>query len=163
MAKVDLFKEILPAINSRNRDFYKNTSDDLRNSSNFNFWMIHRWLTCSKANKAYYIELVNELCNKDSSAIKDHPELQWLLLTCIGRGKEQYWKEWVGVPNSREAVNPIDKFLLDVYPNINSYELSLLKSTNTKDDLKQLAKDMGYNEDEITNIFDGKTRNKSRK
>jgi len=40
------------------------------------------------------------------------------------------------------------------------YELNLLKELNTEDDFRNLAKEMGYNDKQISDIFDGKSRKK---
>ena len=103
---------------------------------------------------------VNELCNNHYSDISNHPELQWLLLSVIGVGPEKYFKEWVGTPNSRQKESSIDKFLLEVYPTISDDELNLLKEMNTENDFQNLAKEMGYSDKQISDIFDGKRRSK---
>ena len=58
--KVDMFKEILPAIGKKDRSFYNNLPVESKKSSTMNFWMIHRWVTCSIENREEYIFLVNE-------------------------------------------------------------------------------------------------------
>jgi len=158
--KVDMFKEILPAIGRKDRNFYNKLPVESKKSSTTNFWMIHRWATCPIKNKEHYILFVNELCNRNYSDISDHPELQWLLLSVIGLGNEKYYKQWVGVPNSRVKDSKIDLFLLEVYPTISDDELNLLKELNTEDDFRNLAKEMGYNDKQISDIFDGKSRKK---
>jgi hypothetical protein len=89
-----------------------------------------------------------------------HPELQWLLLSVIGLGNEKYYGQWVGTPNSRIKESKLDKFLLVVYPTISDDELNLLKEMNTEDDFQTLAKEMGYNDQQISDIFGGKHRSK---
>ena len=158
--KVDMFKEILPAIGKKDRSFYNNLPVESKKSSTMNFWMIHRWATCPIKNKEHYILFVNELCNRNYSEISTHPELQWLLLSAIGLGNEKYFRQWVGVPNSRIKESKLDKFLLAVYPTISDDELNLLKEMNTEDDLQTLAKEMGYNDQQISDIFGGKHRSK---
>jgi len=157
--KVDMFKEILPAIGKKDRSFY-NELPETTASTKLGFWMIHRWATCSIKNKEHYIFLVNELCNRHYSELSKYPELQWLLLSVIGLGKEKYFKQWVGVPNSLSETNSIDDFLLKVYPAINDDELNLLKEMNTEDDFETLAKEMGHNDQQISDIFGGKHRSK---
>ena len=100
----------------------------MKKSSHVNFWMIHRWATCTQKNKEHYLMFINELCNDHYSDISDHPELQWLLLSVIGMGHEKYFGQWVGTPNSRIKESTIDKFLLDVYPTISDEELTLFNS-----------------------------------
>tara|TARA_B100001750_G_C15365784_1_gene524666 strand:- start:245 stop:730 length:486 start_codon:yes stop_codon:yes gene_type:complete len=158
--KVDMFKDILPAINKGDKNFYNKLPLEARKSSVINYWMIHRWATCPKKNKEHYIMFVNELCNNHYSDISNHPELQWLLLSVIGVGPEKYFKEWVGTPNSRQKESSIDKFLLEVYPTISDDELNLLKEMNTENDFQNLAKEMGYSDKQISDIFDGKRRSK---
>jgi hypothetical protein len=149
--KVDMFKDILPAINKGDRNFYNKLPPEMKKSSQVNFWMIHRWATCTHRNKEHYLMFINELCNDHYSDISNHPELQWLLLSVIGIGPEKYFGQWVGTPNSRTKENAIDKFLLDVYPTM-----------NTKDDLQDLACKLGYNDKQISDIFDDKRRSKKK-
>ena len=59
--KVDMFKEILPAIGKKDRSFYNSLPVESKKSSTMNFWMIHRWATCPIKNKEHYILFVNEL------------------------------------------------------------------------------------------------------
>ena len=158
--KVDMFKEILPAIGKGDREFYNNLKQESKTSTNFSLWMIHRWATCPIKNKEHYILFVNELCNQHYSELSKHPELQWLLLSVIGLGEEKYFRQWVGTPNSRAKTNSIDNFLLEVYPTISDDELSLLKELNDQEDFWNLAKEMGYNDQQISDIFGGKHRDK---
>ena len=65
-------------------------------------------------------------------------------------------------PNSRIKESTIDKFLLDVYPTISDEELTLLKEMNTKNDLQDLAQKLGYNDKQISDIFDDKRRSKKK-
>ena len=160
--KVDMFKDILPAINRGDRNFYNKLPPEMKKSSHVNFWMIHRWATCTQKNKEHYLMFINELCNDHYSDISDHPELQWLLLSVIGMGHEKYFGQWVGTPNSRTKESTIDKFLLDVYPTISDEELTLLKEMNTKNDLQDLAQKLGYNDKQISDIFDDKRRSKKK-
>ena len=39
--KVDMFKEILPAIGKGDREFYNNLKQESKTSTNFSLWMIH--------------------------------------------------------------------------------------------------------------------------
>ena len=157
--KVDMFKEILPAIGKKDRSFY-NELPKTTAKTKLGFWMIHRWATCPIKNKEHYIFLVNELCNHRYKELSEHPELQWLLLSVIGLGNVQSFGQFVGTPNSLPKTNFIDDFLLKVYPTISYDELNLLKETNTEDDIQNLAKEMGYNDQQISDIFGGKHRSK---
>ena len=56
--KVDMFKDILPAINRGDKNFYNELPPEMKKSSHVNFWMIHRWATCTQKNKEHYLMFI---------------------------------------------------------------------------------------------------------
>lgn len=150
--KLDIFK-VLEAIDKRDFGFYKNLSDEEK--KNFAGIVAMRWLSSvsgSKDLQEYYVLAVNETANKNfwSSGLKDHPELQYLTLARAGCGAKQR-HEWIKGPTKKSS-NKIYDFLKKYYPTANIEELDLFFEKNTLEDMIEIAKMLGMQDDEIKEI-----------
>ena len=64
---------------------------------------------------------------------------------------KQYHK-WLAA-NKKETNNKAEKFLATIYPSAKIDEIKLLAKINTKDDLKQLAREHGYDDKQIKELL----------
>lgn len=146
--------DILNAINRKDRGFYNRLSDELKKS--FSPWMMMRY--ASSINDSTYapfgIFLVNEIVNVNFSDIpeKDHKELQWLAFTAASVGTSQTYT-YIKPPNARKKKDKVFQFLLDLYPTRKLSDIELLLELNTKEDLRELAKNMGFTDKELKETF----------
>ena len=53
----------------------------------------------------------------------------------------------------KKTATKVGKFLHDMYPTMNRQEIELLQEINSKDDLKQLARDHGMSDKDIKDLF----------
>ncbi len=100
--------------------------------------------------QSYYLMSTNEHLNKnyfDISA-KDHEKLLWLLATTVSPGMGKYCHEWI--PAKKEAVdNKAARFFRELYPHLKDDDIKLLTEVNDKDDLKRMAKELGWDDKQI--------------
>ena len=144
-------KDVMNAVDRKNRGFYLNLTDEQRKA--FSAWMMMRYASSAQGNAgAHYLFMVNELVNKNFSDVSKHPELQWLLMSACGTGKPEF-HPYIKPPNGRRKKDKVSEFLSSIYPLLKQDELDLLQTLNSRDDLKGLAEAHGLSDKEIAEIF----------
>ena len=135
----------------KNRDFYDELTDEEKKK--FSPFLMIRYgalVEGSSDMQAYYLMSTNEKLNKnffDISATQ-HKKLQWLLATTVSPGLGTQRHTWLAA-KKKESDNKTVKFLREIYPFIKEDEIELLRTLNSKDDLKQLAIEHGWTKERI--------------
>lgn len=144
-------KEIMAAIDKKDRNFYNNLSDEQKKA--FSAWMMMRYCSSVQGrDAANYIYMTNELVNYQFSEVSKHPELQWLLLSACGIGKIQF-HPYLKPPNSRKKKNKIFEFIYSIYPHMKAEDINNMIDINTKEELTEFAVAHGYDDKTIKDIF----------
>ena len=144
-------KEIMAAIDKKDRNFYNNLSDEQKKA--FSAWMMMRYCSSVQGkDAANYIYMTNELVNYQFSEVSKHPELQWLLLSACGVGKIQF-HPYLKPPNSRKKKNKIFEFIYSIYPHMKAEDINNMIDINTKEELTEFAVAHGYDDKTIKDIF----------
>lgn len=107
----------------------------------------------SQDDTEYYIQMVNELLNKDFWDLSKYPDLQWRIMCAIGMGKP-FKHGWVPLANKRKTVNKVDAIFLKLHPQLNDEEVALLRSKFSVESFKQLLKDMAMDDKEAKPLVD---------
>lgn len=141
--------DILKALDKKDRGFYSRLTPEQKKA--FSPWLMLRYASTVQEDPIHFIIMTNELLNCNYMDVKD-PEMQWLLLTAIGKGKIQNHK-WLKGPGGKKKTDKLSEFLYAVYPHLKTDEIELLKTINTKQELKQLAESYGYDDKQIKDIF----------
>ena len=148
-AKVPL-REMLNALDRNDFDFYSRLDEDQKKA--FSPWLAMRYASSAKGTDAYhYLLMVNDIVNVDFSVLKKHPELQWKLLATCGIGHNSY-HPYIA-PGKKKKTSKVHKFLQNLYPTLNEFELDLLVAINDNNELHKLAEDYGYQDDDIKDLF----------
>jgi len=135
----------------KNRDFYDSLNDEEKKK--FAPFLMIRWGSAVGGNadlQAYYVMSCNENLNKhffDISAAK-HKKLQWLLATTVSPGMGNQYHQWIK-PKSKTTDNKNVKFLRELHPHLKEDDLRLLAELNTKEELKEYAKGLGWADKDI--------------
>lgn len=144
-------KDVMAAIDKKDRSFYSRLNDEQKKA--FSAWMMMRYASsCQGKNSLHYLLMVNELVNKDFSAVSSHPELQWLLLSACGSGKVEF-HPYIKPPNARKKKDKLRDFLSELYPTMKSDDMELFISINDKKDLKELMLSHGYDDKTIGEVL----------
>lgn len=139
-------------LDTKNREFF----DDLtpEEQKKFSPFLMIRWAASVQGSpelQAYYLMSVNERLNKNFFDISttEHKKFQWLLATTVspGMGKQKYG--WLAAKKKDSTNNKAEKFLRNLYPLLKDDEIELLGRLNSKADLKQLAKEHGWDDKRI--------------
>ena len=140
----------MKAFDSKDRMFYRELTDEERKKFS-NFLMV-RWGSSVQGStelQAYYLLACNENLNKHFFDINNHPELQWLSATTVSPGMGNFRHDWIKQKKRESSSNKTVKFLRNFYPTYSDEDLELLATINTTEDLKQLAREHGWDDKRI--------------
>jgi len=144
-------KDIMAAIDKKDRGFYDRLNSEQKKA--FSAWMMMRYCSSVQGrDAANYIFMTNELVNYQFMEVSKHPELQWLLLSACGVGKVQF-HPYLKPPNARKKKNKIFDFIYQTFPHMKAEDINHLINLNSKEELKQLAENHGYDDNTIKDIF----------
>ena len=149
MDKLNIANE-MQAFDSKDRNFYKDLTDEERKK--FSTYLMIRWgssVSGSAELQQYYLLSCNENLNKHFFEISRHPELQWLLATTVSPGMGSFRHDWIKQKKREGSNSKAVKFLRQIYPTYSEDELELLAKINDTADLKQLAREHGWDEKQI--------------
>jgi hypothetical protein len=149
---------------NKNRDFFDDLSEDEKKK--FSPYIMIRWGASVEPNRAlsrdenfmlqsYYLQSTNQRLNKhffDINTTK-HKKLQWLMATTVSPGMGPQYHKWLAAKKKDTEGSKVEKFLRQLYPNAKDDEIRLLAKINTKDDLKEKAREMGMDKKEIKDLF----------
>jgi len=155
--KLDLFKQILPALDKRDMGFYDRLEPEEKKE--ITPWLLMRWMSSSSGAAEHHIMMVNDLVNRDFSVFAPrvtqgkagHVGLQWKLLALCGSGKGQR-HVWVAPPKG-VIKNKLEAAVLGIYPLLKDDELELFLKVNTKEDLRELFIENGYDDKALKDLF----------
>jgi hypothetical protein len=144
-------KNEMAQFDRKNKEFYDSLTDEQKKK--FAPFLMIRWGSAvggSSDLQAYYLMSCNENLNKhffDISASK-HKKFQWLLATTVSPGMGNQYHQWIK-PRPKTTDNKNVKFLRDLYPHIKEDDLKLMSELNTKEELKDLARGLGWDDKTI--------------
>jgi hypothetical protein len=140
-------KQILGCVDLNYGNAWKEFTAEEKKS--VSFWLLNRYTSCVKGNRAAQENAViktNEIYNKNWNVLgTKYPELQWQLLCLSGNTAKVEHHEWIGFKKKESGDSgKILKFLKEIYPEKKLDEVELLARISTKKEVRQLARDMGY-------------------
>jgi hypothetical protein len=139
---LDMFKRVLPALDTRNKALYENLSEE--EMKGFSPWLVQRYLSSAEsANNAiieHYLIMTNEIVNVNFSEVKD-PEMTWKLMSMVGIGKSLKHPYIAPGGGKRKKKNAFRTWLREQYPHLDDQELDIwidnLDKKSAKDMLEQ--------------------------
>ena len=144
-------KDVMAAIDKKDRGVYNRLTDEQKKA--FSAWMMMRYCSSVQGkDAANYIYMTNELVNYQFMEVSKHPELQWLLLSACGTGKIGF-HPYLKPPNSRKKKNKVFDFISNIMPHMKAEDIDNLINLNTVDELKEYAREHGYDDKSIKDIF----------
>ena len=153
---IDLFKEMIPCIDMGMKELWDASTEEGQKEIKGDLWTLNRYIsnvkTSNREHQEHFVLAVNELYNKHWFALQKHPKLMWMLLCLCNWDKEQtFFHEWIGFSAGKNNSKRI-KLLESVYPNMKTDEIELLAEINSSADLKDLARQIGWDEKELKNL-----------
>lgn len=147
--------DILGAVDLGAHDVWDEFTDEQKKS--VSFFLLNRYVSHVKTSNRelaeHYLILTNEFMNKNFYEIYKHPKLMWqLMCSCGHESKKVHYHEWMGVKRKKDSSSKAVKALLEIYPNAKVEDIELLATKLTKKDIKQLAKDHGWEDKKINEL-----------
>jgi hypothetical protein len=141
-------------LDRKNRAFYDELTDEERKK--FSTYLMVRWSSSVQADgdiQAYYVMSCNENLNTNFFDISQHPKLQWLCATTVSPGIGTFRHQWISPKKKEGSDTKISKVLRALFPDLKEDEIDVLRRINTKDNIKQLAREHGWTDDRIKKEF----------
>lgn len=140
----------MAAFDRKDREYYDKFTDEQRKK--FSTYLMLRWgatVSGIEEMQAYYLMATNERVNKNFFDLSKHPKLQWLCCTTVSPSMGIMHHQWIAAKKTTEPSSKLQKFVLNLYPELNENEVSLFLKLNDINSLKQLAKEMGMTDSDI--------------
>ena len=138
-------------LDRKNREFYDELTDEEKKK--FSLYLMLRWSSQVQAAsniQAYYVMSCNENLNTNYFDISKHPKLQWLCATAVSPGVGTFKHQYIANKKKNAGFeNKHLKFFNQLYPHLKRDELELLASINSKEDIKRMAKELGWDDKRI--------------
>lgn len=136
---LDMFKRVLPAADTRNKDFYSNLDEE--EAKGFSPWLVQRYLSSAESSNPavieHYLIMTNDIVNVNHSAVKD-PEMIWKLMSVVGVGKSMKHPYIAPGGGKKKKKNAFKAWLSDQYPHLDNQELDIWIGGMTKDSAKDM-------------------------
>jgi len=137
---------------NKNRDFYDSLSEEEKKK--FSPFLMIRWgatVEGSADMQAYYLMSCNQKLNKNFFDINttQHKKLQWLMATTISPGMGKQKHPWLAAKKKGAGDNKAIKFLRSLNPQMKEDDLKLMAELNDTDDLKCMARELGWDDKRI--------------
>lgn len=151
---VDLFKEIIPAVDMGLRDLWDAVGEDGQKEIKGDLWNLTRYISNVKSSnrelQEHFVLTVNHYYNKNWADIQHHPKLQWLTL-CLAshESKKTYFHEYIPL---RKLKNKKQEFLAEQFPNMKMADIETLAAITTDDEIRQYCEGLGWDKKAIREL-----------
>lgn len=150
---IDLFKEMIPSIDMGFKELYDAADENGKKEIKGDLWNLNRYISSVKGDfekQALAVFKVNEYYNKNWAVLgAHHPKLQWQLLCVAGKTGRKEFHPWIGLKKKKDDSSKAVKILSQIYPDMKLDEVELLARISTKQEIKELAKEHGYEKVDI--------------
>jgi hypothetical protein len=150
-------KEAITAVDQNVRELWDLIDTDQQKALKKEFFILNRFISNVKGQKQevqeHFVLAVNEFYNKHWNTLQSHPKLLWqLLCMCSHESGRTFFHEWIKLERKADAGTKSMKFLWSIYPNAKISDLEALSKLLTTKDIKQLAKDHGWDDKQIKEL-----------
>ena len=127
--ELDLFKELIPSIDMGFKELYDAAGEDGKKDIKLDLWNLNRyWNVLGGTN---------------------HVKLQWQLLCVAGKTGKKQFHPWIGLKKKKDDSSKAVNLLAQIYPEMKMDEVETLARISTKKEIKELAKEHGYEKVDI--------------
>ena len=151
--ELDMFKQVLPAIDRKNYKFFEDLTDKEKKS--YAPVVIMRWMSTGNDNNGnhhYLLQNINNFVNVKFWELSKHAELQHKLMcvSSLGNNERHSW-----IPGIKKGYkkSKIDEFILSFKPGLSPLELQLIKKHTTSAEFEQYISELGLQEADIKKLM----------
>jgi hypothetical protein len=144
---------ILKNLDAKNKSFYDELDEEERKG--FSPFLMLRYTSTVDGSgmpglDEYVLRATNKWANPNFFDLKAHPKLQWQLLTTTAPGFGPMRHSWIKPLGSKKTNGDrLREFLVTEFPGMNSQELDLMVTINSKEELVDYAMSTGLQDKEI--------------
>ena len=136
------------------KELYDAASEDGKKDIKLDLWNLNRYISSVKGSREEQelaVFKINEYYNRNWNVLggTDHVKLQWQLLCVAGKTGKKKFHPWIGLKKKKDDSSKAVKILANIYPNMKMDEVETLARISTKNEIKQLAKEHGYEKVDI--------------
>lgn len=151
---VDLFKEIIPAVDLGLKDLWDATTDEGRKEIKGDFWNLNRYISNVKTSnrdlQEHFVLTTNEFYNKNWATIQKHPKLVWQsLCLCSHESGKTHFHEYLPLKRSK---NKKEEFLANLFPNMKLADVETLAAITTDKEIKKYCEGLGWDKKQINEL-----------
>jgi hypothetical protein len=151
---IDLFKEIIPAVDLGFKDLWDAATDEGRKEIKGDFWNLNRYISNVKSSnrelKEHFVLTVNEFYNKNWAVIQQHPKLVWqTLCLCSHESGKTHFHEYLPLKRTKDKK---EEFLAELFPNMKRSDIETLSAITTTDEIKRYCEGLGWDKKTINGI-----------
>jgi hypothetical protein len=151
---IDLFKEIIPAVDLGFKDLWDAATDEGRKEIKGDFWNLNRYISNVKSSnrelKEHFVLTVNEFYNKNWAVIQQHPKLVWqTLCLCSHESGKTHFHEYLPLKRAKDKK---EEFLAELFPNMKRSDIETLSAITTTDEIKRYCEGLGWDKKTINGI-----------
>jgi len=151
---VDLFKEIIPAVDLGMKDLWDAATDDGRKEIKGDFWNLNRYISSVKSSnreiQEHFVEITNEIYNKNWAVIQQHPKLVWMLLCLCSYGDgKTHFHEYIPLKKSK---NKKEELISQFFHNMKHNDIETLATITTDKEIKEYCQDLGWDKKQIAEL-----------
>ena len=151
---VDLFKEIIPAVDLGLKDLWDATTDEGRKEIKGDFWNLNRYISNVKSSnrdlQEHFVLTTNEFYNKNWAVIQKHPKLAWQsLCLCSHESGKTFFHEYLPLKRSK---NKKEEFLANLFPNMKLSDVETLAAITTDKEIKKYCEGLGWDKKQINEL-----------
>jgi hypothetical protein len=136
---LDMFKRVLPALDTRQKDFFAGLTDEERKG--FSPWLVQRYLSSAESTSQeiieHYLIMTNDIVNVNFSDVKD-PEMTWKLMSIVGVGRSMKHPYVAPGKGKKKKQNAFKQWLSEVYPHLDDQELDIWISNLDKESARSM-------------------------
>lgn len=140
--------EIFNALDRKDYEWYNNLPDDKKKE--FQGFVQLRFAAGAEGNsdlEQYCILATNKYVNVDFWAISKYPDLVWKCLCAANPGIGRYKRSYLKLATVKKTKRQL--FLEKEFPALKEEDIKLLSELCTDEEVKELARDAGYQDSEI--------------
>jgi hypothetical protein len=151
---IDLFKEIIPAVDLGLKDLWDATTDEGRKEIKGDFWNLNRYISNVKSSnrdlQEHFVLTTNEFYNKNWAVIQKHPKLVWQsLCLCSHESGKTFFHEYLPLKRSK---NKKEEFLANLFPNMKLSDVETLAAITTDKEIKKYCEGLGWDKKQINEL-----------
>ena len=151
---IDLFKEIIPAVDLGFKDLWDAATDEGRKEIKGDFWNLNRYISNVKSSnrelKEHFVLTVNEFYNKNWAVIQQHPKLVWqTLCLCSHESGKTHFHEYLPLKRAKDKK---EEFLAELFPNMKRSDIETLSAITTTDEIKRYCEGLGWDKKTINGL-----------